>query len=77
MDAKEARIKAERVISFRDRVSKIDIEKSIELAVKNGKLQCSYYKNIEDDVKEYFESLGYTVKYQDELRNEFSYLISW
>jgi len=77
MNAKEARQKAEQLVTKESQDSINAIEKLIEQTVNKGGFQCNYYKNVTEVVKDYFEKQGFAVKYQDEGRNEFSYKFSW
>lgn len=77
MDAKKAREIAEAINRVDNQKDIKYIDALIEQAVKKGGFQCSCYHSISPEVIKYFEFQGYTLKYQDEGRNDFSYLITW
>lgn len=77
MNAKEARQRAES-LNNEQCIKQVEaINKLIEGAANRGYFNCTYSEPPTEAVKKFFESEGYTIKYQDSGRNEFYYSISW
>lgn len=76
MNAKEANIIANKVISLKDSFIINDIMTKIKEAAKNGNFQVYYYDSLSNNVKTHLETLGYSVKVQSD-RNELNHLIKW
>jgi len=77
MNAKEAREQAETINNVDSQKQIQDITLLIKNSARGGKFTCNYHKNISNLVKKYFESDGFTIKYQDVGRNEYYNEISW
>lgn len=77
MDAKQARVAAQRNLEAKNSQEVKEIEKSILEAVREGVMFVDIYTNVNQTTKDYLIQKGYTVEWKEEGRQYFYNRISW